>query len=246
MASYRKKEAREWAREHLRGVCNVVVPSYTGDLKGLNELGIRHDIRLEIEYGFFGTLLVSEVAITLDEYRQFFEWSHDEAKGKLMLVHHASFNDLEENIEAVKIAEQSGGELILLSYPANMYAETPQDIYDYTKAFCDATDLAVMLFPVPLWGFNRVHRVRHRGVADPPPHRRLPERRRHQGGRRHAELHALDRVPPVVRQGSRDQQSAREGHDPARAGRTSAVQRYQQHRVFRTDDPAHLQAAAEG
>ena len=157
MASYRKKEAREWAREHLRGVCNVVVPSYTGDLKGLNELGIRHDIRLEIEYGFFGTLLVSEVAITLDEYRQFFEWSHDEAKGKLMLVHHASFNDLEENIEAVKIAEQSGGELILLSYPANMYAETPQDIYDYTKAFCDATDLAVMLFPVPLWGFNRVH-----------------------------------------------------------------------------------------
>ncbi len=46
---------------------------------------------------------------------------------------------------------------MLLSYPANMYAETPQDIYDYTKAYCDATDLAVMLFPVPLWGFNRVH-----------------------------------------------------------------------------------------
>jgi 4-hydroxy-tetrahydrodipicolinate synthase len=38
-----------------------------------------------------------------------------------------------------------------------MYAETPQDIYDYTKAFCDSTSLAVMLFPVPLWAFDRVH-----------------------------------------------------------------------------------------
>jgi 4-hydroxy-tetrahydrodipicolinate synthase len=49
MARYRKKEAREWARENLKGVVNVVIPSYTQDLKGLNELGIRHDIRLEKE-----------------------------------------------------------------------------------------------------------------------------------------------------------------------------------------------------
>ena len=93
----------------------------------------------------------------MEEYGQFFEWANDEAKGRLLLIHHASFNNLEENIEAVRHAERHGGELILLSYPPNMYAETPQDIYDYTKAFCDATSLAVMLFPVPLWGFDRVH-----------------------------------------------------------------------------------------
>ena len=101
MASYRKKEAREWAREHLRGVANVIIPSYTADLKGLNEAGIRHDVRKELEYGFAGTLLVSEVAITLDEYRQFFEIANDESKGRLKLIHHASFNTFEENIEAV-------------------------------------------------------------------------------------------------------------------------------------------------
>lgn len=157
MARYRKHEAREWARQHLRGVANVVIPSYSRDLKRLNEKGIRHDVRLEIEYGFAGALLVSEVAITLDEYRQFFEWANDEARGRLMLIHHASFNDLEENIEAVKIAEANGAELILLSYPPNFYPTTAQDIYDYTKAFCDATNLAVMLFPVTLWGFDRVH-----------------------------------------------------------------------------------------
>lgn len=157
MPSYRKTEAREWAKQKLRGVANVVIPSYSRDLKRLNEKGIRHDIRLELEYGFAGTLLVSEVAITLEEYRQFFEWANDESKGRLMLIHHASFNTLEENIEAASLAESNGAELVLLSYPANFYPTSAEDIYQYTKAFCDNTNLAVLLFPVPLWGFDRVH-----------------------------------------------------------------------------------------
>jgi 4-hydroxy-tetrahydrodipicolinate synthase len=157
MVHYQKSEAREWARANMRGLANVVIPSYTLDLKRLNESGIRHDIRKEIEYGFWGTLLISEVAITLPEYRQFFQWAHDEARAKLVLIHHATFNTLEENIEAVKIAEEEGAELVLLGYPINFYATTAQQIYDYTKAFCDATRLGVILFPVPHWGFERVH-----------------------------------------------------------------------------------------
>jgi 4-hydroxy-tetrahydrodipicolinate synthase len=47
---------------------------------------------------------------------------------------------------------------VLLSYPPNFYPETEQEIYDYTKAVCDATDLAVILFPMFLWGFSpRIH-----------------------------------------------------------------------------------------
>ena len=38
---------------------------------------------------------------------QFFEWSNDEAKGKLQLIHHAMFDTLEENIEAAHIAERT-------------------------------------------------------------------------------------------------------------------------------------------
>jgi len=157
MVRYQKNEARAWARENMRGVANVVIPSYTCDLRRLNEPGIRFDIRKEIEYGFWGTLLVSEVAITVPEYVQFTQWAHDEAGGKLALIHHAAFNTLEENIEAVQAAEKAGADLALLSYPANFYATTSKQIYDYTKAFCDATRLGVIIFPVPLWGFERVH-----------------------------------------------------------------------------------------
>ena len=157
MASYRKHEARGWAWQHLKGCANVIIPSYTADLKGLDERGIRHDVRQCLEHGFAGTLLVSETAVTLAEYGQFFAWANDESRGRLKLILHASFNTLAENIEAAKIAEANGGELVLLSYPANFYPESLQDIYDYTKAFCDATNLAILLFPVPLWGFDRLH-----------------------------------------------------------------------------------------
>ncbi len=157
MAEYRKHEAREWARAHMRGVANVLIPTFTQDLRGLNERAIRYDVRKEIEYGFWGALLVAETAATLPEYIRFMEWAVDEARGRLRLIHHASFNTLEENIEAVRAAEGAGADLVLLSYPANFYPESNEDIYHYTRAFCESTRLGVILFPVPLWGFERLH-----------------------------------------------------------------------------------------
>jgi 4-hydroxy-tetrahydrodipicolinate synthase len=141
----------------MHGVANVIIPSYTSDLRALNEKGIRHDVRRELELGFWGTLLVSETALTIEEYGQFIRWAADEAKNQLHLIHHASFNTLEENIQAVQLAERNGADLVLLSYPPCFYPETGEEIYEYTRAFCAATNLGVILFPVPLWGFERIH-----------------------------------------------------------------------------------------
>lgn len=157
MPAYLKSEAREWARSALRGVANVIIPSFKNDLSGLNEVGIRHDVRLNIENGFFGALMVSDVAITMGEYEQFCAWFQDEAKGAMMPIYHAAFGTLAQNIEGARIAAAHGAQLTLLTYPATFHAESEDDIFEYTKAFCDATDMAVLLFPVPLWGFGRVH-----------------------------------------------------------------------------------------
>ncbi len=157
MPGYIKEDARSWGRRTMQGCVNVTIPSFTRDLKRLNEKGIRHDIRRAIELGFEGTLLVSEVNITIDEYRQFTAWAADEAKGRLHLVVHAAFGTLEDNIEATNLASAAGADYVLLSYPANFYPTSEQEVFDYTKAYCDAIDLGVMLFPVPLWNFGRLH-----------------------------------------------------------------------------------------
>jgi 4-hydroxy-tetrahydrodipicolinate synthase len=36
---YTKAEAKEWAKQSFHGVCNVIIPSYTADLRRLNEKG---------------------------------------------------------------------------------------------------------------------------------------------------------------------------------------------------------------
>lgn len=71
MARYNRDEAREWARENLAGAVNCTIPSFTSDLKSINERAIRHDTRRAIEHGFTGALAVAEVAITLPEYVDF-------------------------------------------------------------------------------------------------------------------------------------------------------------------------------
>jgi 4-hydroxy-tetrahydrodipicolinate synthase len=158
MPDYTRTEARDWAREKLVGAVSCTIPSFTSDLRGLNEAAVRHDVRLAKQHGFLGTLGVSEVSITLPEYLDFLRIMRDEAGGDLVIVHHGSWSDLEQNIDAVQGAERAGAELVLLSYPPSFYPETEQEIYDYTKALCDATDLAVILFPMFLWGFSsRIH-----------------------------------------------------------------------------------------
>ncbi|MFC4063535.1 dihydrodipicolinate synthase family protein [Actinoplanes subglobosus] len=158
MADYTRTEARAWARERLVGAINCTIPSFTGDLTAINEKAIRHDTRLAIEHGFLGTLGVSEVNITLPEYLDFLRIIRDEAGDQLVLVHHGSWSTLEQNIAAVQGAEAAGAELVLLSYPPNFYPESEEEIYQYTKAVADSTNLAIILFPMFLWGFSpRVH-----------------------------------------------------------------------------------------
>jgi 4-hydroxy-tetrahydrodipicolinate synthase len=157
MAGYSKQEARGWARENMKGCANVIIPTFTQDLKSLNENAIRHDVRKVIEFGFTGTLLVSEVLVTVPEYARFVAVAREEAGDRLQLIHHANFGTLAENIEAVGAAERAGADYVLLGYPGNFYPTSSQQIYDYTKAFCDATSLGVILFSVPHWGFERLH-----------------------------------------------------------------------------------------
>ena len=114
---YDRSGARDWARGTLRGVANTLIASYTSDLHDINETAIRHDVGLEIEHGFMGFLAAAETALTLDEYVRFVEIAVDEAKGRALVIHHASFNTLDENIEATRRAASAGAELALLAYP---------------------------------------------------------------------------------------------------------------------------------
>ena len=148
MPTYTRSEIKDWAREHMQGVCNVIIPSYTADLRDINEAGIRHDVRRNIELGFWGALLVSEAGTTHDEMRRFMEIAVDEARGRHHFVLQAAFDTPEDIIEMGRAATDIGIDALLLGQPNSFYPRTPDSLEAYTRHVCASVDLAVVLFIV--------------------------------------------------------------------------------------------------
>src|ERR1700726_4427341 len=55
VATVSKNDRKEWGRQHFKGMENFVLPSFSPDLKELDEQGIRNDVRPAIRQGFGGT-----------------------------------------------------------------------------------------------------------------------------------------------------------------------------------------------
>ncbi len=143
-----RSDAKAWARERFHGVCNVIIPSYTSDLRGLNEAGIRHDVRRNIEFGFWGALLVSEAGTTLDEMRTFMEIAVDEARGRHAFLLQAVFDTPDDIIAMNRDAASIGVDGALLGQPNSFYPTTGGELEQYTRMVCQASDLPVVLFVV--------------------------------------------------------------------------------------------------
>ncbi|MGD0555731.1 MAG: dihydrodipicolinate synthase family protein [Streptosporangiaceae bacterium] len=157
MPPYTTDEAKDWARANMRGVCNVLMPTFSSDLKKLNEAAIRHDVRKCREFGFWGTLAVSECGTTPEEYIRFVEIAADEAGNDFHIVVHGSFDTLADTIRVSQACAAVGADVLLMSYPPTFYPTSDDDIYDYSVAVMDEVPLATVLFSVGHWNFARVH-----------------------------------------------------------------------------------------
>ena len=154
---YKRSEAKERARAEWRGLTNVTLPSFNEDFSGLNEEGIAHDVRRAAEQGYWGTLVASESGTTLDEYCRFLEVAADAAPGDFKIVAHLSFSTVEESLRAAEVAEAVAAEAALLSYPPAFRPTSAADIVEHTSYVAERTDLALILFGVPTWGFKPLH-----------------------------------------------------------------------------------------
>jgi dihydrodipicolinate synthase/N-acetylneuraminate lyase len=152
-----RAEAKDWAAANWRGVCNVIMPSFSSDLRRLNEAGIRHDVRRNIELGFWGALLVSECGTTLEEYRRFMEIAVDEAQGRHHFLIHGTFDTREQIIEVAKAGESIGVSGILLGHPNSFYPRSEQEIFEHLSGVSNATNLAVCLFATVQMNLGRFH-----------------------------------------------------------------------------------------
>ena len=153
----KKNELKRWAREHMRGVENTLLPSFSVDMKTLDEEGIRHDVRQSIAHGFFSTMCATETGLGLDEAKRFVAIAADEAKGRILVTTSLIRDSFEENMELLQHAERVGVDGVLLGYPPSFHPEDEEDVYRESRRFCDATDMHVTLYPSPHFPFDRFH-----------------------------------------------------------------------------------------
>ena len=155
---FTKSEAKQWAKEHYEGLDGVLSPSFTPDLKELDEEGIRFDVRHNIAKGMFSMLCQTEVcAMTFEERKRFVEIACDEAAGKALVSMFTGIDTIEQDVELLKHFKRVGGTHTLLGWPGMFYARSEEDIYRATKRVCDATNLAIDLWPKPKFDFGRFH-----------------------------------------------------------------------------------------
>lgn len=154
---YKRGEIKERARATWHGACNVTIASMTNDFKGLNARAIEHDVKLAAKHGFWGSLIASESGLTCDEYIRFMEIAKGAAPKDFALVAHLSFDTSEEVLRVAKAAETLGIEGALVNYPDWFRPKSAADIVGFTREIAERTDLALILFAVPTWGFRPLH-----------------------------------------------------------------------------------------
>jgi 4-hydroxy-tetrahydrodipicolinate synthase len=142
-----RSEKKEWAREHLKGLGGLILPSFTPDFKSLDEDGIRLDIRHSIKQGFT-SCTVSANGANAEQARRMWELVREEAAGKIGMG--ALGGDL-------AYLEKMGCTYSMIGYPRGAKAQTEDDVYAHFRKLIDSTSMAVVLYGSPVESLRRFH-----------------------------------------------------------------------------------------
>ncbi len=152
-----RSEMKAWAKESMRGLENCILPSFSPDLKELDEEGIRWDVQQTIKSGYFSTLCSAEVGLTFEESKRFVEIVADEAKDKILVSTTLFCNSIEQNIELAKHAHKVGVHNGLLGYPPNFFPKSEEELFQVTKQITEASDLGIVLYATHKVNFEKFH-----------------------------------------------------------------------------------------
>ena len=160
---FSRAEAKKWAKQHLKGLEAVIFPSFTPDLRSLDEEGIRYDVNHLIANGFTSALVSPEsCGMTFEERKKLVEIVCSEAKGKIHTSVAVMQDTVEEDIEMLRHIEKVGGTFVTLGHPIQYYPRSVEDIFQMYKYMCDSTNLGIVFYP------GRIHTRKFHPSYFPP------------------------------------------------------------------------------
>ena len=152
---FRRNEAKEWARENMRGIwAAALTPFLPGDLS-IDEAGLRANLRhwmndLKID-GFFVAGKQGEFfSCSLAERKRIFEITQEETQGKAGSIMSCSDQNMDTVIELARHAEKIGATSIVVHAPLLHFTHRQDEtLYEYYKTIASEVNLAIAMWSHP-------------------------------------------------------------------------------------------------
>ncbi|MCU4652750.1 dihydrodipicolinate synthase family protein [Roseibacterium sp. SDUM158016] len=159
---YRKSEAKDYARAHLRGIWAAATQPFAPDLS-LDEAGFRRNLRhwtddLGIDGIFVGGKQGEYFSMSLEERKAVFEIAVDElgsaSTGGGGTILSCSDQNLDTVIELARHAEAIGADFVVIHAPVlSFFRSQDETVYEYYRHIAEQVDIGIAMWSHPDAGY---------------------------------------------------------------------------------------------
>jgi 4-hydroxy-tetrahydrodipicolinate synthase len=155
---YTKHQAKEYARDHMKGIWAAALNPFNADLS-VDEAGLRSNIRhwiddLDIQGLFIAGKQGEFSSMSLAERKRNFEIAVEECAGKAGVIVSVSDQNMGTALDLAHHAQNCGADFIVLHAPVLSFVHDRSEVlYQYYKTFCDQLDIGIAMWSHPDSGY---------------------------------------------------------------------------------------------
>jgi len=156
--SYSKLEAKEYSREHMKGVWAAALTPFAEDLS-IDEAGYRSNIRhwlddLGISGLFIGGKQGEFFSMSVAERKRLFELAVVESEGRGQTIMSCSDQNMDTVLELARHAQNIGADYIVVHAPIlHFLTDIDETVYGYYKYISEQIDIGIALWSHPDSGY---------------------------------------------------------------------------------------------
>lgn len=141
-----KRDAKDWARQHMKGLWSTPMFPFTPDLK-LDEAGMRKNVEylINVKANGIGFGYSEPWSCTLAERMRAMEISVDAVNKRVPAYLHATDHSIEETVNLIKHAEAVGADAVQV-WPPYEWCKNQNMAVEYYEYICSKTDIAMFAY----------------------------------------------------------------------------------------------------
>jgi len=153
---YRRRDAKKYTREHMKGVWAAIPYPFNNDGE-IDEAALRRDVRryvdgLKVDGLFIGGLLGEVWSLTMEDRYRGQQIVLDEVKGATFVLAHTVAMSIRDTVALTQHAQKLGADFAIMGNPPYS-SRRPDVIHTFFEKVCAETDLGVGLFNTAIAGY---------------------------------------------------------------------------------------------